>query len=79
MRCPDDRHSARSALHGSTLNTQLDKAKHGQRPLRKEGAIMKTLVGALTVGAALIVATAFMQAADAQQFRPRPDDKGRLR
>ena len=29
---------------------------------------MKTLVGALTVGAALNVASAFMQAADAQQI-----------
>jgi hypothetical protein len=41
---------------------------------------MKTLVGALTVGTALIVALAFMQAADAQQFRqPRHNDKERLR
>ena len=36
---------------------------------------MKTLVGALTVGAVFIVISAFMQTADAQQFRqPRPDD-----
>ena len=33
----------------------------------------KTLVGALTVGAALIAASDFMQAADAKQFqRPLP-------
>ena len=36
--------------------------------------------GALTVGAALIVASAFMHAANAQQFRqPRSDDAERLR
>jgi hypothetical protein len=41
---------------------------------------MKTLVGALAVGAALIAPSAFMQAADAQQFRqPRPADPERLR
>jgi hypothetical protein len=40
---------------------------------------MKTLVG-VTVGAALIVASAFMQAADAQHLRqPRPNDEERLR
>ena len=40
---------------------------------------MKMLVGALSVGA-LIAVSAFMQAADAQQFRkPRPDDPERLR
>ena len=40
---------------------------------------MKMLVGTLAVGA-LIAASAFMQAADAQQFRkPRPDDPERLR
>jgi hypothetical protein len=34
----------------------------------------------VTVGAALIIASAFMQAADAQQFRqPRSDDPERLR
>jgi 3-oxoacyl-(acyl-carrier-protein) synthase len=41
---------------------------------------MKTLVGALTMGAPLIAAAAFMQAADAQHLRqPRPDDPERLR
>jgi hypothetical protein len=41
---------------------------------------MKTLVGAFTVGAVSIVISAFMQTADAQQFRqPRPDDPERLR
>jgi hypothetical protein len=41
--------------------------------------LMKILVGTLAVGA-LIAASAFMQAADAQQFRPpRPDDPERLR
>ena len=41
---------------------------------------MTTLVGALTVGAVFIVISAFMQTADAQQFRqPRPDDPERLR
>jgi hypothetical protein len=41
---------------------------------------MKTLVGALTVAVALIVASAFMQAADAQHLRqPRPNDPERLR
>jgi len=41
---------------------------------------MKTLVGVLTVGAVFIVISAFMQTADAQQFRqPRPDDPERLR
>lgn len=41
---------------------------------------MKTLVGAFTVGAVFIVISAFMQTADAQQFRqPRPDDPERLR
>jgi hypothetical protein len=41
---------------------------------------MKTLVCALTVGTGLIVTSAFMEAADAQQFRqPRSDDKERLR
>ena len=40
----------------------------------------KTLVGALTVGAALIAASDFMQAADAQQFqRPLPNDPERFR
>jgi hypothetical protein len=40
----------------------------------------KTLVGALTVGAALIAASASMQAADAQQFqRPLPNDPERFR
>jgi hypothetical protein len=40
---------------------------------------MKMLVGTLAVGA-LIAASAFMQDADAQQFRkPRPDDPERLR
>jgi hypothetical protein len=36
--------------------------------------------GVLTVGVVLIIASAFMQAADARQFRePRSDDPGRLR
>ena len=36
--------------------------------------------GVLTVGAVLIIASAFMQAADARQFREsRSDDPGRLR
>ena len=40
----------------------------------------KTLVGALTVGAALIATSDFMQAADAQQFqRPLPNDPERFR
>ena len=40
----------------------------------------KTLVGALTVGAALIAASASMQAADAQQFqRPLPNDPEQFR
>ena len=40
----------------------------------------KTLVGALTVCAALIAASAFMQAADAQQFqRPLPNDPEQFR
>ena len=40
----------------------------------------KTLVGALTVGAALIAASDFMQAADAQQFqRPLPNDPEQFR
>ena len=40
---------------------------------------MKMIVGALAVGT-LIAASAFMQAADARQFRqPRPDDPERLR
>jgi hypothetical protein len=40
----------------------------------------KMLVGALTVGAALIAASASMQAADAQQFqRPLPNDPERFR
>jgi tripartite-type tricarboxylate transporter receptor subunit TctC len=45
-----------------------------------EGVVrMKTLVGALTV-VAVLIASAFMQAADAQQSRkPRPDDPERLR
>jgi hypothetical protein len=40
----------------------------------------KTLVGALTVGAALIAASASMQAADAQQFqRPLPNHPEQFR
>jgi hypothetical protein len=40
----------------------------------------KTLVGALTVGAALIAASDFMQAADAQQFqRPLPNHPEQFR
>jgi hypothetical protein len=40
----------------------------------------KTLVGAVTVCAALIAASAFMHAADAKEFRqPRPADPERLR
>ena len=40
----------------------------------------KTLVGALTVCAALIAASDFMQAADAQQFqRPLPNDPEQFR
>ena len=41
---------------------------------------MKTLVGALTLGAALIAAPAFMQPADAQHLRrPKHHDPERLR
>jgi hypothetical protein len=44
------------------------------------GQGQKTLVGALTVCAALIAASDFMQAADAQQFqRPLPNDPERFR
>jgi hypothetical protein len=42
------------------------------------GQGQKTLVGALTVCAALIAASDFMQAADAQQ-RPLPNDPERVR
>ena len=41
---------------------------------------MKTLVGAITLGAALIAASGFMQPADAQHLRqPKHNDLDRLR